>query len=137
MNAADVLERIAKTLREDIGPALEAEFPKTQAFMAAVVLQKLGREIALAASHRAADAVDITALCMDLARELERAEAPPGVKRAATALADRPDSAALAELVEALYGHRSELGDTRFASLLGRVRQTLRSGLDRRLEYAR
>jgi tetratricopeptide (TPR) repeat protein len=38
-----LLRRIAQTLRESIGPAVEAEYPRTQAFMAAVVLQKLGR----------------------------------------------------------------------------------------------
>jgi hypothetical protein len=47
MNHGELLQRIASTLKRDVGPAIEAEYPKTQAFMAAVVLQKLGRQLDL------------------------------------------------------------------------------------------
>jgi hypothetical protein len=44
MSHGELLQRIARTLKQDVGPAIEAEYPKTQAFMAAVVLEKLGRQ---------------------------------------------------------------------------------------------
>jgi hypothetical protein len=68
MKPAELLQRIAKTLRDDVGPAVDGEYPKTQAFMAAVVLQKLGRELALAEAHRAADATDLRGLADELIR---------------------------------------------------------------------
>ena len=43
----------------------------------------------------------------------------------------------LGELVTALYETRDELGSERFDTLLARVRTTLRSRLDRQLEYSR
>jgi len=66
MSPGKLLERIAATLRRDIGPAVGAAYPRTQAFMAAVVLQKLGRQLALAEAHGAADAAEMKALIADL-----------------------------------------------------------------------
>ena len=43
----ELLERIARTLKKEIGPAVEDAYPKTQAFMAAVVLQKLAGQLRL------------------------------------------------------------------------------------------
>ena len=37
----ELLERIVRTLKADIGPAIEEAYPKTQAFMASVVLHKI------------------------------------------------------------------------------------------------
>ena len=51
MNPDQLLERIATTLKRDIGPAVLGDYPKTQAFMAAVVLQKLGRQLGLLHMH--------------------------------------------------------------------------------------
>ena len=66
MNDAHLLVRIAQTLKEEIAPAVDGEYPKTQAFMAAVVLQKLARQIALAASHAHAADAELDALIADL-----------------------------------------------------------------------
>ena len=46
------------------------------------------------------------------------------------------DAAALCTLIETLYASRAELGAARFDALLGRVRETLRASIDRRMEYA-
>ena len=77
MNHGELLQRIASTLKRDVGPAIEAEYPKTQAFMAAVVLQKLGRQLDLEGAHRSADAADLSALLDDLRGVLGRAKCPP------------------------------------------------------------
>ena len=136
MNDAELLQRIAQTLRGEIGPAVDAEYPRTQAFMAAVVLQKVGRQLALAGEHAAAETADLTALLADLHGRLADGDAPASVRAAVTALDRTRDDAGLCRLIEALYAARAELGEDRFAALLGRIRQTLRRSIDRRIAVA-
>jgi len=134
MSPGKLLERIAATLRRDIGPAVGAAYPRTQAFMAAVVLQKLGRQLALAEAHGAADAAEMKALIADLDRSSSGVPAPVGA--AVAALRNQRDDARLCALIEALYAHRAVLGNERFDALLSRVRRTLRANIDRRMEFA-
>ena len=61
---------------------------------------------------------------------------PASAIDAVQALTRSRDAAALCALIEALYASRAELGDARFDALLGRVRDTLRASIDRRMEYA-
>jgi len=136
LNPDQLLERIAAVLRQDIGPAVGAEYPRTQAFMAAVVLQKLGRQLACAEAHRAAEAADMDALVADLDSTLATAVVPPAIAAAVAALGRDRNDAALCALIGALYESRTTLGATRFDALLGRVRRTLRAGIDRRMEFA-
>jgi hypothetical protein len=136
MNADQLLERIANTLKLDIGPAVEGEYPKTQAFMAAVVLQKLGRQLGLQAVHSAADEADTQALLDDLRKELEQASAPAAVTSAVATLSGQHDDQAMCALITALYESRLALGEERFNALLDRVRKNLRAAIDRRMVYA-
>ena len=136
MNHGELLQRIANTLKRDVGPAIETEYPKTQAFMAAVVLQKLGRQLDLEGAHRSADAADLSALLEDLGGVLGEGETPASVTGAVGTLTRTRDAAALCTLIETLYASRAELGAARFDALLGRVRETLRASIDRRMEYA-
>jgi hypothetical protein len=133
---AELLERIAQLLRREIGPAIDAEYPRTQAFMAAVVLQKVGKQLALAAEHATAETDDLAALLVDLRALLADGAAPGAVRAAVDSLADTRDGRALCRLIEALYAARVELGEARFAALLGRTRVTLRRSIDRRLAVA-
>jgi len=130
----ELLLRIASTLKDDIAPAVEAEYPKTQAFMAAVVLQKLGTQIALAPGHAQASDADLDALIADLSATAT--STPDGVRRSIEALAHARDAAALSQLVQSLYANRAGLGERRFDELLARVRVALRADIERRLEYA-
>lgn len=137
MNAADLLQRIAKTLRDDVGPAVDGEYPKTQAFMAAVVLQKLGRELALVELQRSADVSDLRSLANDLTKARVGANVPRQIDDAIERFAVAHDAASLCDLIEALYAARAELGESRFDAWLGRIRSTLRAQIDRRLEFAK
>ncbi len=137
MNEDALLERISRTLRQEIGPAVEAEYPKTQAFMAAVVAHKLGRQLGLRPQHEAAARADRESLLADLNDAIVRAAAPSAVAVAVAELADSHDDTALCALIEALYASREELGRARFDALLARVRRTLRADIDRQMEYAR
>src|SRR5262249_23156942 len=136
MTAGELLQRIAQTLKQDIGPAIEAEYPRTQAFMAAVVLQKLSRQLGLANEHAAAETAELNVVLTDLRSLLENANVPATVSAAVETLAQTRDDVALCRLIEALYVNRALLGEARFTALLGRIRQTLRRSIDRRMEVA-
>ena len=141
MNRSDLLARMARLLKRESGPAVEADYPKTQAFLGAVVLEKMSAELRLADAHTQAGASDRVALVADLDADLDGnlPDAPDSVREAFAALAEKGadgGDAALCAFIEALYGDRDALGRERFDRLLGRVRQNLRRGIDRRLEIA-
>ncbi len=133
MNQSDLLSRMAGLLKREIGPAVEADYPKTQAFLSAVVLEKVSAELRLAETHAEAGAADRAALVAELDAGLS--DAPDPVREAFRTLPDGGD-AALCAFIETLYGARNALGRERFDRLLGRVRQDLRRGIDRRMEIA-
>ena len=135
MSPDELLRRIAQTLKQEIGPAVLEAYPKTQAFMASVVLEKLARQLELAPAHAAAERSEVPALESDLNAFFAN-DAPTGVAAAIAGLADAPNSTGLNAVVEALYAARGELGTDRFEQALGRVRQTLRAGVDRQMVYA-
>jgi hypothetical protein len=136
VTAGELLQRIAQTLKQHIGPAIDGEYPRTQAFMAAVVLEKLGRHLGLVDEHAAAETADLTVLLADVRQLLENGNVPATVSVAIDALAQTRDNAALCSLIEALYAARAVLGEVRFAALLGRIRQNLRRSIDRRMQVA-
>ena len=133
-----LLERIARTLKKEIGPAVEAVSPKTQAFMASVVLQKLAGQLRLADEHAAAGRRDLQELATELAGELDTAsvDTPPSLRAAVHTVRQDLDTASVSRLIETLYATRSELGEERFESLIGRVRTRLRARIDREMVYA-
>lgn len=132
MEPQALLRSVADALRQRIGPAVGEPFAKTQAFMAAVVLEKLAGELDGAPGRRAAADAERIALVDAL-----QTTAPPS--RVADALArlsaDGGDEAWNA-LVRALYAERDALGVDGFDAALGRVRAALRARLDRALEYS-
>jgi len=137
MNTPELLARIATTLKQGIAPAVTEDYPRTQAHMAAVVLDKLARGLAVADAHREAAAADVAALVHDLAAALPVDATPAALGSALARLAADRDNGALAAVVATLYAVRGELGEVRFENLLGRVRETLRRDIDRRCEVAR
>ncbi len=131
-----LLERIARTLKKDIGPAVDAAYPKTQAFMAAVVLQKLAGQLRLADEHAAASQRDLHELGEELSQLTASNAIPAPLAEALRTLRQDLDTASVSGLIETLYATRSELGERRFASLLSRVRTRLRARIDREMVYA-
>ncbi len=131
-----LLERIARTLKKDIGPAVEAAYPKTQAFMAAVVLQKLAGQLRLADEHAAASQCDLHELTEELSQLTAPKALPAPLAEALRTLRHDLDTASVSRLIETLYATRSELGEERFTSLIRRVRTRLRARIDREMVYA-
>lgn len=136
MPDTSIIDRLSATLKREIAPAIEDEYAKTQAYMASVVVAKLGRQLSLDAEHRHATTVDMQALLVDL-KQSEEIVANVRLASALDAFEQSPGTATLCALIESLYAARADIGPQAFANLLGRVRQTLRSDLDRRMEYAR
>lgn len=130
---ADLLARLAETLRTDIGPAVDDEYTRTQAFMAAVILERVSRQVELAPAHAEAERHDLAQLFDDLP-ELVGA-APDEVVAAVDRASAADDLAALTPVVEALYRWGPEPGPA--AEALARIRVVLRRDIDRRMEIAR
>ncbi|MCH9675645.1 MAG: hypothetical protein K0U93_29680 [Gammaproteobacteria bacterium] len=136
MTPSDLLERFAKTLKEDIGPEVGAEYARTQAFLGAVVLQKLAGELRHADRHADEQARDYDVLAADVTALLSGRETPRAVEVALAAFSSARDEASLSALIEALYAAKDTLGHDHFETVLARIRVTLRADLDRRMEYA-
>lgn len=123
-----MLEEVVASLRGVIAPAISDPYPKTQAYMAAVILETLSRAIAERSDLAEAKRRSIERLFADLG------ELGVGVSGEASGIGE--DDARLANLVEALYADRERLGEARFAGANRRVRQTLRDLLDADLKIA-
>jgi len=136
MESADLIERIAATLRRDIGPAVTEPYARTQAFMASVVLGKLAAELRSSTAHAAAAITEIEQLVADLTALAGTDSLPHSVQVALDLVRREASDAALADLVAQIYGAHESLGSARFDALLGRLRLTLRARLDRAMEYA-
>lgn len=136
MTPSELLGRLAKTLKEEVGPAVEADYPRTQAFLTAVVLQKLARQLQLAEDQTSAERCDRDVLERDLRRLLDEIDAPPPLHSAFLTLSEEGSNASLCRFIETLYASRAKLGVEGFEVLLTRVRATLRARLDRQMEVA-
>jgi hypothetical protein len=133
---AELLARLSTTLRREIGPAVDGEYPRTQAFMAAVVTEKLARQIAVGPAHERADEADRAELFTDLDALLPAHSTPPELRAIVDEGLAGGDSAVVCRLIEALYASAQVLGRPSFDAALGRVRVTLRACVNRQMEYA-
>jgi hypothetical protein len=119
-----MLEEVIASLRNVIAPAIAAPYPKTQAYMAAVILETLARAIEERSDLEQAKKQSIERLFADL-DALGLGAARSG-----------DDDGGLTPLIESLYANRERLGEERFAAANRRVRQTLRDLLEADLKIA-
>ena len=119
-----MLEEVIASLRGVVAPAISAPYPKTQAYMAAVILEFLARAIEERSDVAEAKKRSIERLFADI-RGL-------GVVTPAAMHGD--GESRLAKLIEALYADRERLGEARFNAANQRVRRTLRDLLDGELK---
>ncbi len=132
----EILERIAKTLKREIGPAVGEAYPKTQAFMASVVLEKLAGQLRLADEHATADRRDLRGLFEELDAQSWLENTPLPLQEAVRDLGRDLHSAAVSALIRALYATRPELGEKRFSYMIGCVRARLRARIGREMVYS-
>ena len=133
IDPALLLERMAVTLRHDVGPQVADDFARTQAFMASVILAKLAGQLRTATADAAAADVEHGAVARALGAAV--GDGPAEVRAAVEALAADGATARWNDVVTALYAARDDLD--RFDEALGIVRGALRARLDRALRYAR
>lgn len=125
--AKQLLSEIVTSLREVIAPAIDEPYPKAQAYMAAVILEFVARQVE---ERSDIDEQKHTAM-LELLRDLSRL---PGVNRLVRG--DELNEEGLSKLIQSLYAERGRLGEETFAAANGRVRQTLRKLLDTELKVA-
>jgi hypothetical protein len=123
-----VLEAIVASLRQVIAPAIADPYPRAQAYMAAVILEYVARQVEERRDLEAGKAGALEDLFRDLAAMLE-GQALPGPDAAG-------GEARLCRMIEWLYAERERLGPERFAAASGRVRRALRQLLDEELKVA-
>jgi len=122
-----LLNEVITSLRNVIAPAIAEPYPKAQAYMAAVILEFVTRQVD--------ERVDIAegkqaALDTLFDRLLQIGAIQPVVGGGAAS------EARLCDLIERLYAERERLGDEVFTAANRLVRETLRQLLDQDLKVA-
>ena len=125
--ARSLINEIIRSLREVIAPAIAEPYPKSQAYMAAVILEFVARQT----EERPDIEAGKHAAMMDLMRDLARFPEVSKLLRG-----DHLDERGLSELIEHLYSERARLGEETFAAANHRIRRTLRELLDGELTVA-
>lgn len=128
LSAHRFLDEIIASLRNVIAPAIADPYPKAQAYMAAVILEFVSRQVEERSDIATAKDEVLRALFADLSTLLKDG-----------ALTDQNGAtgeARLCQLIEQLYAQRSQLGEEMFTTANQRVRQALRQLLDQELKVA-
>ncbi len=126
--AKQLINDVVTALREVIAPAVTEPYAKSQAYMAAVVLEFVARQV----EERGDLEEQKHSVMMDLLRDLSGMPEMEGILRG-----DQLDEKVLCDLIEQLYANRSRLGEETFSATNRRVRQALRQLLDQDLKVAR
>ena len=125
--AKQLIAEVVSSLRNVIAPAVTEPFQKSQAYMAAVVLEFVARQVDERADIAKEKQAALHALFHDLMRLPEAKSL--GAPNAET-------EAALCELIERLYQNRQAMGEEAFGIANRRIRQALRQLLDQELKIA-
>lgn len=133
MDSSRLLARLSDTLRHEIAPAVGEEYPRTQAFMASVILERVSRELALESAHREAERRDVAELIATLGLVLASTPAAVGSALAEVEAAGTVD--AIGPLVQSLHSWGGD--EPSVVAALAEIRPVLRRDIDRRMEIAR
>ena len=123
-----MLEEVIASLRNVIAPAITEPHPKTQAYMAAVILEIVARSVEERRDLAEAKERAVARLFEDL-REI--VPGPPPEPSGESA------EERVAAAIRALDADRERLGEATFAAAERRVRQAIRELLDRDLEVVK
>ncbi|MGE0683171.1 MAG: hypothetical protein AB7P69_20005 [Candidatus Binatia bacterium] len=123
-----LLEEIIASLRNVIGPAIPDPYPKAQAFMAAVVLEFISRQVEERHDIAAEKDKVLSGLFSDLSTLFSGKGLP--------AANDLDQETRLCRLIEWLYAEKDRLGPETFNTANQHVRTALRELLDQELKIA-
>lgn len=128
LSAHRFLDEVIASLRNVIAPAISDPYPKAQAYMAAVILEFVSRQVEERSDIAQAKEQTLYTLFTDLETVLR---AP-----ALTARNGEAREAHLCHLIERLYAEKSRLGEAVFTTANQRIRRALRELLDQELTVA-
>ena len=114
---------------------MNAAYPKTQAFLTAVVLEKLAGQLKFEQEHTRIEDRELLILSRDLIKIGEE-DLPATLKNAIVQVNDELDIGSVSALIKILYDNKPVLNERIFDMLLGRIRKFLRSRVDRAMEYS-
>ncbi len=120
-----LLNEVIASLRNVIAPAVVDPYPKAQAYMAAVILEFIARQVDERTDIAEAKEAELGALYSELSRLA-------GMDRIVGG--EPPSEAALCALIERLYGERDRVGEANFTAANHLVRASLRHLLDQELK---
>jgi hypothetical protein len=122
-----LLNEVITSLRNVIAPAVADPYPKAQAYMAAVILEFVARQVDERTDLGEAKEAQLGSLYEQLSHLA-------GMDRILGG--DPPSEAALCSLIERLYSERERIGEEGFTAANHLVRATLRHLLDQELKIA-
>ncbi len=128
LTAHQLLNEIIASLRNVIGPAIPEPYPKAQAFMAAVILEFVSRQV----EERRDIPAEKEGILSDTFRDLSSVLSGQPLPEAGSANQEER----LSRLIEWLYSEKDRLGPEAFTTANQRVRTTLRALLDQELKIA-
>jgi len=126
--AHQLLNEIITSLQTVIAPAIPDPYPKAQAFMAAVVLEFVSRQVEERHDIVTEKGRTLDALFTDLSAVLEGENLPESD--------NLPREERLCRLIEWLYGEKDRLGPEAFSTANQRIREALRQLLNEELKIA-
>jgi hypothetical protein len=122
-----LLEELIASLRNVIAPAIADPYPKSQAYMAAVILEFISRQVEERRDLPNEKAQTLNSVFADLG-SLLAGKGPSA--------SDPDQEARLCRLIEWTYAEKDRLGPEAFASINQRIRVALRQLLDQELKIA-
>lgn len=125
--ARQQIKEIVTSLREVIAPVIAEPYPKAQAYMAAVILEFVARQV----EERSDIEQHKQTVMLDLVRDLSNLPGMNGLLRG-----DHLSDDGLCNLIEHLYAERPHLGEETFTAANRRVREALRQLLNQDLKVA-
>jgi hypothetical protein len=128
LTAHQLLDEIIASLRNVIAPAIPDPYPKVQAYMTAVLLEFISRQVEERHDIAAEKDHVLNGLFGDLTTVLHGQPFPPGEG------ADQ--EARLSRVIEWLYTEKDRLGPEAFNAANQRIRTALRQLLDQELKVA-
>lgn len=126
--ARQLFDELIAALRNTIAPAIPDPYPKAQAYMAAVILEFLARQVEERRDIARDKLQALATLWQDLTNILDGTPLP--------ATDDTDPEARLCRVIEWLYTEKDRLGPAVFAAANRRIRTTLRHLLDHDLQIA-
>ena len=124
--AKQLLREVVSALRNVIAAAIAEPYPKTQAYMAALILEFIARQVEERADIAHSRHAAISALFRQLAPLLGDRSLSDG----------EANEAHLSEIIEKIYKDREALGEENFIAANRLIRATLRELLDQELKVA-